>query len=471
MGLGLPLVAAIFSIPYLLANLGDSRFGLLILIWAVTGYFSLFDLGLGRALTQQIVKLTSLNKQSELAPTIFSSLLILAFLGVFGAILMIILTLINIQYFKDVNDINEIRNAVYWMALALPSITLTAGLRGVFEANHAFGIVNLIRIPMGLLTFLGPVLVIASGHTDLVSIAAVLSLSRIVGCFVHFLYLKRVAPTQNEKLTFNINLVKPLFANGGWMTLSNIVSPLMGYVDRFMLGVMISAAAVAYFVTPLEIVTKIWIIPGALTAVLFPSFVAYALKDQRKVKVLFDKSVQAIALIVLPITLFLFLFSDFLMEKWLGYEFANHSSKLLQIFSLGIFINCMAHVPFTLIQGAGKSRLSAIIHCIIFPIFLLTLWLLIGLYQEIGAAVAWLLRIIIDAVLMFGTAYFIFKWPISKLLTKQFFIIGTLVIFSFAGIFFSSIALKAVWFLSVSMVCGLIFFMKFLQKFNEPKTK
>ena len=54
LGLGLPLLIAVFTIPVLIKDLGDARFGLLTLIWAVVGYFGLFDLGLGRAMTQQL---------------------------------------------------------------------------------------------------------------------------------------------------------------------------------------------------------------------------------------------------------------------------------------------------------------------------------------------------------------------------------------------------------------------------------
>lgn len=119
-GLGLPLVAAIFSIPYLVANLGDSRFGLLTLVWAVTSYFGLFDLGLGRALTHQLSKLISLDKQKEIAPTIFTALIILAMLGIFGAVLMAIFALIGVQYLKDVKDVNEIRGPyIGWQLLCL----------------------------------------------------------------------------------------------------------------------------------------------------------------------------------------------------------------------------------------------------------------------------------------------------------------------------------------------------------------
>ena len=64
-GLGLPLIAAVFTIPVLIRHLGNERFGLLTLIWAIVGYFGLFDFGLGRALTQQLSMLIARKQQAK----------------------------------------------------------------------------------------------------------------------------------------------------------------------------------------------------------------------------------------------------------------------------------------------------------------------------------------------------------------------------------------------------------------------
>lgn len=47
-----PVLVALGAVPVLVDALGSARFGVLTLIWAVVGYFTLFDFGLGRALTQ-----------------------------------------------------------------------------------------------------------------------------------------------------------------------------------------------------------------------------------------------------------------------------------------------------------------------------------------------------------------------------------------------------------------------------------
>lgn len=55
-GTGLPMLVAIPAIPALISGLGAARFGVLTLAWVVVGYFSLFDLGLGRAMTQLVAE-------------------------------------------------------------------------------------------------------------------------------------------------------------------------------------------------------------------------------------------------------------------------------------------------------------------------------------------------------------------------------------------------------------------------------
>jgi len=54
LGSGLPLIAAAACIRYCLQQLGKEAFGVLTLIWALIGYFSLFDFGAGRALTFEL---------------------------------------------------------------------------------------------------------------------------------------------------------------------------------------------------------------------------------------------------------------------------------------------------------------------------------------------------------------------------------------------------------------------------------
>ncbi|HWW04946.1 flippase [Collimonas sp.] len=404
LGLGLPLLVAIGSMPVLIHHLGDARFGVLTLIWAVVSYFGLFDLGLGRALTQQLSVLIAEKREDDIPPLAYTSLLLLTGLGVFAGVLMWWGATWGAHRISYSGDITEIVGSIRVMAVAMPFIVLTSGLRGILEAKLAFGIINLIRLPMGIFTFIGPVMVVLWYKNDLVAITAVLTVGRIIACLVHGYYAARSLPGMFGNRRYRPELVKTLLVSGGWMTVSNIVSPLMGYLDRFLIGATISAAAVAYYVTPNEMLTKLWIIPGALTAVLFPRFASNLIENSQDSALLFKKAVLTLLLVIYPLTLFTDVYAKEILQIWINPTFAEKSYVLMQIFSFGILINCLAHIPFTLIQGAGKAKTTAFIHTAELPFFALVLWLCATHFGLIGAAFAWLVRILIDTVIMFVQA-------------------------------------------------------------------
>lgn len=240
------------------------------------------------------------------------------------------------------------------------------------------------------------------------------------------------------------------------MTISNIVSPVMSYADRFIVGAVISSAAVAYYVTPQELITKLSILPGALTAVLFPALAAQIARQDKAVMPLINKAVGWIFLTLLPITVAIAIFAKELLTLWVGESFASQSYVLLQIFSAGMFITCIAQIPFTVIQGAGKSHLTAIFHLIEVPLFLGALLLLSRNYGLTGAAIAWFLRVAVDAVLMF--------WGVKLVLNRSMFTsaklrllsVSGLAVVGFVGALVPSPSVRAAWLVAIVALVLLI---------------
>src|ERR1700731_2607195 len=69
-----PMVGALICIPVLIRGLGKDRFGVLTLAWALIGYASLFDLGLGRALTQLVARKLGAGEDREVPSLAWTSL-------------------------------------------------------------------------------------------------------------------------------------------------------------------------------------------------------------------------------------------------------------------------------------------------------------------------------------------------------------------------------------------------------------
>src|SRR6266853_237853 len=84
-GSGAPLLVAVFCIPILIRGLGNERFGVLTLTWTLIGYASLFDLGLGRALTQLVARKLGAGEEREVPTLVWTSLVLMLLLGMVGA--------------------------------------------------------------------------------------------------------------------------------------------------------------------------------------------------------------------------------------------------------------------------------------------------------------------------------------------------------------------------------------------------
>lgn len=400
LGLGFPLFVAVFSIPILIGALGEARFGLLTLIWAVVSYFGLFDLGLGRALTQRLAVALGADDHKDVGSLVATSTVLMAGLGVFAGTLMAVLAPWGAGLIHDVPSQQEVVNAVYWMAAAMPAIVLTSGFRGILEARQAFGIVNLIRLPMGLITFLGPLLVVYYGSVQLDLIALVLAIGRLIACVVHGWYAWNLLPPKTGGFVFQRTMIMPLCVSGGWMTVSNVVGPIMGYLDRFVVGTLVSAQTAAYYATPQELISKLSILPSALMAVVFPQFSKLKLNLNSQTVDLINTSTLLIVIISVPAFSAISFFSSELLVFWIGVGFSENASEVLLIMACGMLINSISFVPVTWLQATGHSKYVAIIHLVELPVFAALLWIGIQQFGMKGAALAWLLRIVLDACLL-----------------------------------------------------------------------
>jgi O-antigen/teichoic acid export membrane protein len=192
-----------------------------------------------------------------------------------------------------------------------------------------------------------------------------------------------------------------LIAFGGWLTVSNIIAPLMGSFDRFLLGALVSVSAVAFYSTPYEMVTKMWLLPTALTGVLFPAFSASFAQDKGRCELLYQRGVKYIFLSLFPAVLIIVTFAGEGMTLWLGREFSANSYKTLQWLAAGVFINSISHIPATFINGCGRPDITTKLNLLELPLYLAGAWFLASRYGINGMAMAWTLRATVDCLILF----------------------------------------------------------------------
>jgi O-antigen/teichoic acid export membrane protein len=404
MGQGFPLIVGLLTIPWLVRYLGLERFGLLSITWALLGYAGQFDLGLGRATTKYVAECLGRGDTLRLPGLFWTSLTSQVGFGVVAAGLLATSTpvLVNRMLKVAPAQIMETQSVLWIVAFSLPLVIASNSLRGVLEAGQHFTIVNYVKVPANISIFLLPALGIPL-KVRLPGIVLSLVAARFVATLAFLALCFKFFPVLRARFVFEARLVRPLFIYGGWVTVSNLVGPFLMYVDRFFIGALLSMAAVGYYTAACEIATKIWLVPASLLATVFPAFSSlHGGESNGRVEELYVRSLKSVLLVSGPALLILAAFSREILSAWLGQDFAAKSASTLQILTLGTLINCVAFVPFGLLQGLGRPDLTAKFHLGELPFYGACLWVLLPRFGLPGAAWAWTLRVTLDAVLLFG---------------------------------------------------------------------
>jgi O-antigen/teichoic acid export membrane protein len=391
-GQAAPALAAVVTVPILIHGLGTERFGVLTLIWLIVGYFSIFDLGLGRALTQLLAERLGRDDHESVVPLVWTAMGLMACLGFLGTAIAAIVAP-NVQHaLKAPASLRvETLDSIYLLALSIPLVVSTAGLRGILEARQRFDLANVVRLASGVFTYVAPVLVLVVSRS-LVPITVLLVLGRLATWAAYLVMCVRELPELKHRVAIQREYVGPLLKFGGWMTVSNLISPILVYLDRFLIATVIGAAAVAYYVTPFEIVTRLLLLPWALSGVLFPLIASTFVQNRARSARLFSRGIRVTFLTLFPFVLLVIAFAHEGLSLWVGETIASHSAVVMRWLAFGVFMNGIVQVPFATIQAAGRPDLTARIHLVELPLYLPTLWWMAHRWGIEGAAIAWMLR-------------------------------------------------------------------------------
>jgi O-antigen/teichoic acid export membrane protein len=401
-----PMLVALAAIPILTRQMGDDRFGALALVWMLVGYFTLFDLGLGRAMTRLTAAKLARQEEDEVPGVFWTALGLMFLLGLAGAALLIGLTPKLVHEWLKIPS--HLQGEVLWSFLAsavgLPVVVMTASLIGVLEAYQRFRLINIIRVPMGIYTFAGPLCVLPFSH-GLFPMVVVLIVGRVIEWSIYFVYCLRAVPALRQECVFRRDWVRPLFAVGGWMTVSNIAMPLLVHMDRFLIGRLVAMSAVAFYATVAEVVVKLLIFPRAWVSVLFPSFTAQHVTQSQGAAGLYARGIKGLMLFSFPIVLTMSAFAGEGLQLWLGSRYAAQSMSAMRWLTAGLFVYSLSYVPYSLLQGVGRADKPAILHLVELVGYVVFASFMIRRFGIEGAAIAWFIRSMIEAFIMSTMAH------------------------------------------------------------------
>jgi O-antigen/teichoic acid export membrane protein len=197
-------------------------------------------------------------------------------------------------------------------------------------------------------------------------------------------------------LTFNSRALRASLTYGGWLTITNIITPVMGFLDRFVLSHLAGAQVVAFYTVPSEVINRLLLIPGAISRALFPRLSKRqhtATADRRTGMML---TLAATLLTIIPIIVY----AREILRVWMGPAYVGEPVTVLRILLIGFFFLSIAFGPYTDLQARGHSKATAFIHVGQVIPYLAALTFMTYFYGILGTALVWTARAIVDYFLM-----------------------------------------------------------------------
>ena len=254
---------------------------------------------------------------------------------------------------------------------------------------------------LGIWNYAAPAVVVLSHPTLDAMITAILA-GRVLGLIGHAWAAIEAEPgIVFGHAPWRLATLGHFFREGGAMTVSNLIGPLMLYSDRFVLAALLTPTAVYYYVTSQEVMLRTLMIPAALSGVLFPRFSSGAMQHaDGEMKVLYKRGMRFIGALMLPMCAAAAALAYDALRLWLGDDFAAHSHRIVEAIAVGILVTSIGQLPLAWLQGTGRSHLTARLHIAELPIYAVALYLGVTYGGILGAAWMWSLRVIGDSTAM-----------------------------------------------------------------------
>ena len=404
LGDGLPLAVGVVALRLLIPRLHDDRFAVLSLAWTAIAFFGMFDLGLGRALTQCVSRRLRADDVRDLGPTIWTALGLILALGLAGGAIVGSIAPRLVDWLATPATLaREARGVFYLLAAAVPLVLLTSGLRGLLEAFGQFGRLAILRVVTGTAVYLAPLLLLPF-TTDLVAIVAALVLVRLVGMLLHLHAYLTLAPRACTRWGVRRAAAGELLAFGGWITVGNLVGPVVLYVDRFIIARLVALSAVAYYGTPCDLILRLLFVPAAVAGALFPTLSAALVIDPDAAMRAMRSGFRLIAMTLAPAAIVIAAAAPEAIGLWLGPAWAGHSGRVMQILAIALFIGGMSMPLTALVHACGRPAATALLQVVQLPAHVGVVALLTWRWGIAGTAVALVLRVAIEHVALLAIA-------------------------------------------------------------------
>jgi O-antigen/teichoic acid export membrane protein len=360
LALGVDLLIGVLMLPFNMAHLGASTYGLWVLVASVTAYFSMLDLGYGVAQVKFASEYRARRDSEGLNQIVSSLFFVFCIIGVLAFATGVFLAFNLTKFFNITPSQAETGREVMliisaYVALGFPA-SVFGGIVNGFQRHYLNGSIS---IPTSIVVATVNVVVILAGY-GLVALVAATTTIRALSHIGYAVNAYRAYPGLRIRLS-NIRLVRLREVTGFscFILLIDLANKINYSTDAIVIGAFLGTVSIAIWTVAQRLIDATQIVTGQLNGAMFPIIVDTATLGQSdRLRRLFIQGTRISLAMVVPIATGLSLLAEPLVRAWVGPDFAE-AVPVIYVLAIVVVIRVGNSTATTLLKGGGQHRLLA----------------------------------------------------------------------------------------------------------------
>jgi O-antigen/teichoic acid export membrane protein len=391
---GLSILAALYITPLLIERLGDTSYGLWVLLSAIVGYYGLLNFGIDFALVHYISRYLADGRRQEIARMIATGRVIFRFIAI--TVLFASVGLAAAFAYSDwvIFPLSETLRHPFSILLIVLSIGMAASFLtrvfvSILRATERYDILNAVS----MVVLVGRTLAIIFLMGDsLLALGSIFAISNVVSSLCFFVLARRLFPPDEK---YHARFDRVAFGKvrryGFFFFLNSLAEQARFHADAVVIGLFMRINYITYYNLANVLITYFRNIVGNASSPFLPVFSRHhGAQDELALRRVFLQATKFLAfLTVLAGGNILGSALPFL-KLWVGHalapEYVLLSHQVLMVLLLPFTIELTQSIAASVIYGTGQHHRLAALNGLEGAANLLLSLLLIQRYGIIGVA-------------------------------------------------------------------------------------
>ena len=386
--LGINVLVGIFLSPFILHRLGDAAFGIWVLIFSITGYYGLFDLGIRSSLVRYVSQAKAKNDIDYASRIINTSLFAYSCVGT-AAFLTTVFVSTYVDSFFQVPP--EFHSTARWLLLMVGSavaLGFPLGVSGgVLEGLQRFDVMNFTNIAATLLRAVLIILALTHGY-GLLTVALITVGLPIVFSIARTVVALRLLPIRIGFRYLSGDTFREIANYSGFSFVAIVSTRLRFKSDEIIIGKFLSAVAITNFNIGGRIVDYAEEVVESFAQIFVPmSSQSDATGDMARLRKIFVAGNRASAFITFPICAILVILGKSVIEAWVGARYVAQSYPVLLLMLLPSTLMMAQSASTRVLFGMAQHKVLSIVTFIEGLLNILLSVILVRPYGIVGDAI------------------------------------------------------------------------------------